>query len=214
MTRPPNTELPDTILEVAEQIVAEHGHNALNMRSLADRVRVTPTTLYYYYESKEHILRELKLRAAHNLNATISKVDQSRGPAPALLELGEAYIKFAEDNPNLYKLLVEVRLDPSLATDADYETLCFSYYAARRLLESMVKHGKRKFDPVNLAMVGWVLLHGFSSLLVAGTLESVTKLDRDQLKAAFLEFYRIEAPCEDGSRLKGTSRKSKGGKRK
>jgi AcrR family transcriptional regulator len=214
VTRPPNTELPDRIIDAAERIVVKNGHEALNMRLVAEQIGVTPTTLYYYYRSKEHILRELKLRAARMLNADIRGVDRSNGPAAALLALGEAYITFAEEHPHLYKLLVEVKLGPAVTTDADYETLCFSYYAARQMLEIMVKSGKHKFDPARLAMVGWVLLHGFSSLLVAGTLETVTRFDRDQLKSAFLEFYSIGDPCNDEAGRRDTNRKRTGGRRK
>jgi AcrR family transcriptional regulator len=214
VTRPPNTELPDKIIDAAEQIVLKSGHEALNMRLVADQLGVTATTLYYYYKSKEHILRELKLRAARMLNAGIREIDQSGGAAASLLTLGEVYIRFAEENPHLYKLLVEVKLDPSVTTDTDYDTLCFSYYAARQMLETMAKLGKRKFDPAKLAMIGWVLLHGFSSLLVAGTLETVTKFDRDQLKTAFLEFYCIGEPGDDGSRRKNTTLKGRGGRSK
>jgi AcrR family transcriptional regulator len=198
VTRPSNPELPDKILEVAEQVVMDHGHKALNMRLVAEQVGVTPTTLYYYFKSKDHILLELKLRAARMLNESIDNIDPAQGPASALRALGEAYIRFAEENPHLYRLLMEVKLDGSVASEEDYETLCFSYYAARRMLETMAEEGVRKFDPAKLAMIGWVLLHGFSSLLIAGTLESVTKFDRDQLRTAFLKFYSIEETRQDG----------------
>jgi AcrR family transcriptional regulator len=211
MTRPTNTELPDRIIDAAEGIVVESGHEALNMRLVADRVGVTPTTLYYYYKSKEHILRELKLRAARMLNAGIRDVDRSAGSGPALLALGEAYIRFAEQNPQLYRLLVEVKLGTDVMAATDYDTLCFSYYAAREMLESMARIGERKFDPAALAMIGWVLLHGFSSLLVAGTLETVTGFDREDLRSAFLEFYAIEDPCLPKPETKDTKRKRKGG---
>jgi AcrR family transcriptional regulator len=110
MTRPANTRLPESILAAAEQIVADRGHQALNMRSLARRVGVTPTTLYYYFESKDHLLLELKLRAAAMLNRKVNEIDRTKGPVAAIRALGEAYIDFAEAHPQLYRLLVDVRL--------------------------------------------------------------------------------------------------------
>lgn len=198
MTRPANPELPDSILEAAERIVAERGHKALNMRSVARQVGVTPTTLYYYFKSKDHILLELKLRAARMLNEAIGRIDPAIGPAAALRALGEAYIRFAETNPHLYRLLTEVKLGNGVATEDDYKTMCSSYHIARQLLETMVERGIARFDPAQLAMIGWVLLHGFSSLLTAGTLETVTKFDRDRLKTLFLEFYSIADAQQKG----------------
>lgn len=80
MTRPPNPDAPKKILDEAERIVAEKGHHALNMRDLAERLGITPTTLYYYYRSKDHILLQLKLRAARPSEAT-----RSRGTSIRLL---------------------------------------------------------------------------------------------------------------------------------
>lgn len=189
MTRPSNPEMPERILSAAEKIVRVGGREALNMRSLARDVGVTPTTLYYYFKSREHILVELSLRAARRLNENVRAVDLSLGPREAIRALGEAYIGFAEEQPSLYKLLMEVLLDPSVVTDDDRETLRFSYRAARRLLDELAEAGASKYDPERMAMIGWILLHGFSSLLVAGTLEVVSGVGREKLKQVFLDYF-------------------------
>jgi AcrR family transcriptional regulator len=189
MTRPSNPEMPERILSAAEKIVGAGGQEALNMRSLARDVGVTPTTLYYYFKSREHILVELSLRAARRLNENVRAVDLSLGPRQAIRALGEAYIGFAEEQPSLYRLLMEVLLDPSVVTGDDRETLRFSYRAARRLLDELVKTGASKYDPDRMAMIGWILLHGFSSLFVAGTLEVVSGVGREELKQVFLDYF-------------------------
>jgi AcrR family transcriptional regulator len=181
--------MPERILSAAEKIVRAGGREALNMRSLARDVGVTPTTLYYYFKSREHILVELSLRAARRLNENVRAVDLSLGPREAIRALGEAYISFAEEQPSLYRLLMEVLLDPSVVTDDDRETLRFSYRAARRLLDELAEAGVSKYDPERMAMIGWILLHGFSSLLVAGTLEVVSGVGREKLKQVFLDYF-------------------------
>ncbi len=84
MTRPANPELPGKILDAAEKIVAAQGHDALNMRRLAGAAGITPTTLYYYFDSKDHILAQIKLRAAKRLNGKLQRLDLIRpgGRAP------------------------------------------------------------------------------------------------------------------------------------
>ena len=197
MTRPANTDLPDSILEAAERIVTERGHQALNMRSVARRIGVTPTTLYYYFESKDHILLELKLRAAGMLNDRVDRIDRSGGPAAAVRALGEAYIGFAEEHPNLYRLLVEVRLRRPAATEDQHKILCASYFAARDMLEAVAEEGIWDCDPAKVAMVGWIMLHGFASLFTAGMLETVTGMDRDAIRSIFLEAYSIGSSASD-----------------
>ena len=196
MTRPSNPEMPKIILEAAEKIVSAKGHEALNMRSLAADVGVTPTTLYYYFKSREYILLRLKVRAARLLNDSVHRVDISGSPHDVIRALGQAYIEFAETHPQLYRLLVEVRFEPSIAGEGDQKIMRLSYDAARRLLQSFVDQGVCQCDPDKRAMIGWILLHGFASLLVAGTLEWVSEVDREELKRSFLDYYS-SGPWDD-----------------
>ena len=202
MTRPSNPEMPGMILDAAERLVSAKGHEALNMRVLAGEVGVTPTTLYYYFTSREHILLRLKLRAAHLLNERIRGVDMSGSPREAIRALGEAYIGFAETHPQLYRLLVEVRFTPSIAGDDDQKIMRFSYDAARALLQGLADRGICGCDPDMRAVIGWVLLHGFASLLVAGTLEWVSEIDRQELKEVFLDYYST-GPWDQGDHEDG-----------
>jgi AcrR family transcriptional regulator len=189
MTRPPNPELPERILDTAEQIVAAGGHGSLSMRRLAEGVGITPTTLYYYFESRDHILLQLKLRAAWQINAKIHQIDPSWEPKRAIRALGEAYISFAEENPQLYKLYMEQVLDRTLMSEEDYKTMTYSYLASQTGLERMAARGLYKKDPRAGALTGWILLHGFASLLIAGTLERVVTGSREDVKNAFLDIY-------------------------
>lgn len=203
MTRPANPELPERILDAAEGIVSAGGHESLSMRKLADEVGITPTTLYYYFESKDHILLQLKLRAAWKINAQVHRIDPSWSPRRAIRELGEAYISFAEENPQLYRLYVEQSFESNLMSDEDHTTMTYSYLAAQSGLERMAARGLYRHDPRAGALTGWILLHGFASLLIAGTLERVVGLNREDLKKSFLEMYvqcvhRDEQSSPDG----------------
>ncbi|MFH1681271.1 MAG: TetR/AcrR family transcriptional regulator [Candidatus Eisenbacteria bacterium] len=197
MARPSNPELPAAILEAAEKRVAASGHDGLNMRDLAADVGVTPAALYYYFASKERILLELRLRAACRLSETMRKIDGSHGARAAIRALGVAYIAFAEEHPHLYGLLVETRIGAELASGEETETLRLPYDAARRLLENLVDRGLCVCDPDGRAAIGWILLHGFCSLLAAGNLEAVSRLDRETLKETFLEYFGT-GPFIDG----------------
>lgn len=189
MTRPANTELPERILDAAETIVAADGHEALSMRRLAEAIGITPTTLYYYFQSKADILLQLKLRAAWKINAKIHQIDPALGPRRAIRALGEAYISFAEENPRLYKLYMEQTPDRSLMREEDYTTMIYSYLAAQAGLERMAGRGLYNHDPRAGALTGWILLHGFASLQIAGMLERVVSFSREDLKKAFLDIY-------------------------
>ncbi|MBI4721160.1 MAG: TetR/AcrR family transcriptional regulator [Chitinivibrionia bacterium] len=203
MTRPSNPQLPERILDQAEGIVAAGGSQALNMRRLAEKIGITSTTLYYYFDSKEHILLQLKLRAAWKLSAKMRQIDATWEPRRAIRALGEAYISFAEEHPHLYKLYMETALDTLLASEEDRAALHRSYLAAQSGLEKMAARGLYKHEPRSGTMKGWILLHGFVSLLLAGTLERVTNLSRDELKKVFLDYYVDAVYGESGSAQRG-----------
>ncbi len=188
MTRPANPELPGEILDTAERIVAAEGHSALHMRRLAEAARVTPTTLYYYFKSKDRILTLLRLRTAKRLNGRLQRMDLS-DPRSALVAIADAHIAFAEENPKLYQLLVERLPDPSVLDPDEHRTLHFSYFAAERALDALATRESRDVNTREKAMTGWIMLHGFVSLLTSGALENVLGLERDELKAKFLEIY-------------------------
>jgi hypothetical protein len=44
-------------------------------------------------------------------------------------------------------------------------------------------------NPSYAAMMWWAILHGFSSLLLAGNLELAEGIDKEKLKRIFFEFY-------------------------
>jgi len=186
VTLPAIPELPGRILDTAERIVAAEGHDSLNMRRLAGLAGVTPTTLYYYFESKDHILAQIKLRAAKRLNGKLQRLDLG-DPVQALRELARAYIAFAEENPRLYRVLTERLPRRSLLTDEEHRTLHFSFVAGERALEALRNGGTREIDPRSKAMENWILLHGFVSLLTSGALETVVGFDREELKSTFFD---------------------------
>lgn len=188
MTRPPNPELRERLLAEAEKVVAEDGVAALNMRRLAKRVGVTATAIYGYFDSKDELLFQLKLRGARKLNARIGAIPPALGPHETLHELGRRYLEFAEDHPQLYKLLFE-ELEGGLPGEDELPVMYHTYYTARNALERMAAAGEMPFEPSYGALMGWVMLHGFCSLLISGRLELAEELDRDQLRRIFLEFY-------------------------
>ena len=62
MTAPTRTDLPGTrarILDVALTLFAERGYDATSMREIAERVGTTKAALYYHFESKADIVREM-----------------------------------------------------------------------------------------------------------------------------------------------------------
>lgn len=189
MARRANPQLPGRILEAAEQVVAASGHEALNMRDLARRVGVSATAIYHYFHGKDELMLRLKLRAVELLNERIRSLDPLLGPMDQLHHLGREYLEFAEEHPNFYRLVFEAPIGRTSLAASEQSVLYYTYRVARTALEQLAAKGRHPVDPRYGAMMGWIMLHGFSSLLMSGNLEPAEGMDRDELRELFLQFY-------------------------
>jgi AcrR family transcriptional regulator len=193
MTRAANIDLPSRILREAERVVVASGHQGINMRRLAGKVGVSATAIYHYFQSKEAILRRLRVSAAERLNDRIRGIDPRLPPQEFLAELGRQYLAFAQENPNLYRLLFEAPFDES-ADAEDHPVLYFTYNAARGALERWSRQvpaskGMHVPEPRHGAMMGWMMLHGFSSLMMSGILPPAEGMTRESLQELFMHYY-------------------------
>lgn len=187
MTRAANIDLPNRILEEAEKVVVASGYQGINMRDLAGRVGVSATAIYHYFSSKSELMRTLRLRAVELLNSRIRAISRDL-PGPQFLSvLGREYLDFADKNPNLYRLVFEAPLDEE--SGADHEVYYYTYRAARDALKKMAEAGGLPVDPRYGAMMGWTMLHGFSSLMMSGVLPPAEGMSKDTLREVFMSFY-------------------------
>ncbi len=189
MTRAANIDLPKRILEEAEKVVVTSGYQGINMRDLAGRVGVSATAIYHYFSSKAELLRALRLRAVELLNRRIRAIGQDLPGPEVLSALGREYLDFAEKNPNLYRLVFEAPLDESAENGADHPVFYYTYRAARDTLRKMAEAGEHPVDPRYGAMMGWIMLHGFSSLMMSGVLPPAEGMSKETLREVFMSFY-------------------------
>ena len=188
MTRAANIDLPARILAEAERVVVSSGYQGINMRRLASKVGVSATAIYHYFESKEAILGKLRITAAEKLNDRIRAIDSRLPPHQFVEELGRQYLAYAQENPNLYRLLFEAPFDERVETE-DHPVLYYTYLAARGALEKMAKQGMPMPDPRHGAMMGWMMLHGFCSLMMSGILPLAEGMTRESLQELFMSYY-------------------------
>jgi len=188
MTRAANIDLPGRILAEAESIVIASGYQGINMRRLASKVGVSATAIYHYFPSKEAILQKLRINAAEKLNDRIRAIDPSLSPHEFIEELGRQYLAYAQENPNLYRLVFEAPFDERVGAE-DHPVMYFTYFAARGALQEMAGEGLIKHDPRHGAMMGWMMLHGFCSLMMSGVLPPAEGMTRESLQELFLHYY-------------------------
>jgi AcrR family transcriptional regulator len=161
----------DRLCEAASRIFAEKGLAGFNMRELAAALGVSPMTPYRYFKDKEEILAAVRARAFDSFSDAMEQAfDAARDPVAKANAAGEAYIRFAFDHPESYRMMFEI----SQGDDGRYADLERATERARatmtRHIHGLVDRGLLKGDPALLGHVFWAALHGMVMLKLAGKL--------------------------------------------
>jgi AcrR family transcriptional regulator len=159
----------------ATALFAEQGYEAVTMRALADALGVSAMTPYRYLAGKEELFALVRSEAfrrfAERLEAALAR--GGGDPAAKLRRLKQAYIGFALDEPDAYRIMFELRQpDPSHAELAAQSRRAFA--ALHRTVTEAVDAGLLDGDPLTVAHLLWASTHGLVSLHLAGKLAGRT----------------------------------------
>ncbi|MGH6871135.1 MAG: TetR/AcrR family transcriptional regulator [Rhizomicrobium sp.] len=159
----------DRLCEAATRIFAEKGLAGFTMRELAGALGVSAMTPYRYFKDKNEILAAVRARAFDSFAAAMEAgFAKGRGdPIAGANAAGEAYVRFAFDNPQAYHLMFEITQDE----DGTFPELDRAAARARttmtRHIDGLVETGILKGNPELLGHVFWAALHGVVSLKLA-----------------------------------------------
>ena len=159
----------ERLCDAAEHLFAERGAEGVTMRELAAAVGVSPMTPYRYFKDKDAILAAVRARAFDRHAEALEAA--STAPAERAGALSHAYIRFAEENPEAYKLMFDVR-HPSAG---DYPELvrasARSYRTMTLQLSDEIAAGRLSGDPQEIGRMYWAALHGPLMLEMSGLLD-------------------------------------------
>ncbi|MDO8409262.1 MAG: TetR/AcrR family transcriptional regulator [Phenylobacterium sp.] len=161
----------DRLCDVAEQLFAEKGPEAVTMRQLASALGVSPMTPYRYFKDKDDILAAVRTagfdRFAEALEAAYAQPGDARAKGAAV---GEAYVTFAFEHPQTYKLM----FDMYQPNEVDYPELARAAGRARQTMSqyvrSLVETGHLAGDAVRIGEMFWASTHGCIVLEMVGKL--------------------------------------------
>ena len=165
--------LRDEILAATERLLLETGSaEAVSIRSVADRVGVTPPSIYRHFADKNDLIFEVSAGHFAALDERLSKAaDGIDDPVDRLRAMGFAYMHFGLDNPEPYRILFMTRPDD---TPEEYKAVVLRDNAAfdqvRRCVQECIDLGRFRpgfTDAYRLAIGFWARVHGLTSLLIA-----------------------------------------------
>ncbi len=160
-------ELPATLMALAMQHIEAGGTEKLSLRALAREAGVSPTAPYRHFPTKQCLLAALATQGFEQLHERTLKALHSGGSTDErFIQLGEAYISFALENPTAYRLM----FGSVLGDFSEYEMLRVaaegSYQPVQELLQELIDDKNLSQDVVLLGGVVWSGVHGMASLLI------------------------------------------------
>jgi AcrR family transcriptional regulator len=163
--------LREKILDAARELFVTVGVEAVSMRKIAEKIGYSATTLYNHFEDKDALLRALCEADFGALDQLFQKIGRTVDPVQRLRRLGHAYISFALEYPNHYRLMFMTPRVPREEGDCheiehdDPDQDAYAFLRAT-VVEGLAAGVFRKEyeDPDLLSQVVWSGMHGVASL--------------------------------------------------
>ena len=113
-------QLRDEILDAATELLLVTGDaKAVSIRSVAERVGVTPPSIYLHFADKDALLDAVCGRYFEQLDEVMQQVAaQHTAAVDKLRAQGLAYVRFARQTPELYRVAMMAEGGPGSDVDA------------------------------------------------------------------------------------------------
>ena len=187
-------ETEAAIVGAARNLLAEGGLDALSMRVVADRVGLSATAIYHYFENKDALVGRVVSDGYRRFGEyALSAADRhARGSLERVIALGEGYVRFAFENQESFRVLYSIqtrspRDREELPGGGGYELL------RQTVVEAMETGAVREANPDLIAHYLWTCVHGLVTLTLACNVETADcpALQRPRSAVDLFQEFRI-----------------------
>jgi AcrR family transcriptional regulator len=163
-TKGPGT--PGLILDVARELFAAEGYEAVTMKRIADRLGITPTAIYFHFADKAALIQQLTAADWAAFTQKFARAMAEPDPIARLRLAARGYIEFARTHPNQYQLLFMARRKPEeMVRDAGREV----HAMIETSVEEAVAAGRFRPQFTNVKLITqalWAAVHGVAALYI------------------------------------------------
>ena len=169
----------EMLLEVAFELVREEGVDNLTARKLAAKAGCSTQPIFRTYKNMEEVAEDVFDKAMKYYNDYYK--NYKKNSSVPFVDLGMAYIAFAQKDKNMFKLLFlsEQRFGHSL-----YEILNGELQFVAHEINKAKNTGCS--NPSGLFMQMWIFIHGAASMSLTGDYDLVG----DETKELLIKSYK------------------------
>ena len=158
-------QIKEMVLIAAEGIVTEEGEEALTVRKIAQHIGYTVGSIYMVFTNMQDLLLHINARSLQQLSLQLATVSGQDSPEQGIVALAEAYLEFAGQNFNRWRLIFQPRAKSHASLPVWYREKVESVYAP---LESRFKALKPEISQEQAGLAARALWSGVHGVCVFG----------------------------------------------
>src|SRR5690349_4807080 len=164
-------DLKNALIRAGVDILAKDGVTGLSLRKVALKAGVSHSAPYAHFADKQALIAAISTEGFRQLYERVSRVTEKyrNQPDKQLLEVAWAYVQFAMDDPDRFKVMFSAVLEkekeyPEFVTESQR-----NFQLVKRIVEANQASGQLRSGPSDLvALSAWGIGHGFVMLLLGG----------------------------------------------
>jgi AcrR family transcriptional regulator len=177
-------DLKNALINAGVKILARDGVGGLSLRKVAKQAGVSHAAPYAHFADKQALIAAISTEGFKQLYSQIETVKQAyqANPETLLIEVAWAYVQFALNEPDRFKLMFSSVLEKEKEYPDFVEISLKNFRQSVEIVEICQQAGVIKKGASDLiALSLWGTVHGFVSLLLEGQI-SHTVLEKAPLK--------------------------------
>ncbi len=167
-------QLRELILQAARELIEVGGLEGMSAREVARKVNYSPGTLYNVFKDRDEIILTLEARLLDRLQEDLKMVSVGTDARKTVIGLADAYVQFTRNNPRLWSMLFEHRLNNGKDAPEWYQQKIDGLMSCVEEALTPLMPDKKSADIARSARTLWAGVHGITSLASADKLSAVT----------------------------------------
>jgi AcrR family transcriptional regulator len=157
-------DLSRALVDAARRILEAEGAAALSLRAVAREAGVSPAAPYHHFKDKTELLEAVAHGGWEEVSEIIAEARRSASdPADAIADIGMAYVKFARENPALYRLMYDTTRDrTSMPEHAQQEDSGYSQVQLALVAAGCDPADEGELELATIA--SWCAVHGLAEM--------------------------------------------------
>jgi AcrR family transcriptional regulator len=157
-------DLSRALVEAARRILETDGPAALSLRAVAREAGVSPAAPYHHFKDKGELLDAVAHEGWAALDVALTEARQKAADGKdRMTSLGVAYVRFARDNPALYRVMYDCSRDKDALPEQMKEE--GAYCQVRNTIDERSGGTASPIDLELATIAAWCAGHGLAEMI-------------------------------------------------